>query len=100
MELSEKACEEILKQSLETFDVVDKEEGGIKDWRSIFEAAFQCLLTLKNTEALQLFATMCICALDFDTYSSLEEVFMNREKTIPMMNTLTYQELNDKNSSE
>ena len=94
MELKEKTIKEILKQALETFDAVQQENPDIKDWRSIFEAAFQCILTIGNTEAIQLFATMCICALDFDTYSDLEDVFVNHEKTIPMLNTLTYRELN------
>lgn len=101
MELSEKAVEEIIKQSLVTFDEVAKEQPDIKDWKSIFEAAFACVLSLKSTTALQLFTVMCLCALDFDSYSEVEEVFMNHPKTIPMQNTLFYKKLNeDEKSSE
>lgn len=95
MELKEKACEEILRHALETFDGVEEQEGGIKDWRAIFEAAFQCLLTLQCTEAIQLFACMCICALDFESYSQLEDVLLSHEKTVPMMNTFLYRQLNE-----
>lgn len=94
MELKDKTCEEILRRSLETFDAVDNQEGGITDWRSIFEAAFQCLLTLKSTEAMQLFATMCLMTLDFETYSELEDVLLSHSKELAMSNTITYLELN------
>ena len=102
MELSEKAVEEIIKQSLVTFDEVAKEQPDIKDWKSIFEAAFACVLSLRSTTALQLFTVMCLCALDFEAYSELEDVFVNHPKTIPMQNTLWYRQLNEeeKNSSE
>lgn len=94
MELCEKACEEILRSSLETFDAVQEEQGGMEEWRSIFEATLQCLLTLKSTEALQLFTCMCICALDFATYSDLEDAFLHRDKLAFMGNTYKYMELN------
>lgn len=94
MELSEKAREEILKSVLCTFDTVAKTED-IKDWRSIFEATLQCLLTLGCTEAIQLFATMCLQILDFDTYSELEDVFINRSKIVNAINTQWYNELNE-----
>ena len=105
MELKEKACEEILNNALETFDAVQKEQGGIEDWRSVFEAAFQCLLTLKDTEAIQLFVCMCICSLDFEAYSNLEDAFINHEKLIFAENTYRYMQLNGdieepKNSEE
>jgi hypothetical protein len=93
MELCEKACEEILETAMVTFDTVNKMDGNLTDWRSIFEAAFSCILSLKDTEAIMLFATMCICALDFETYSDLEDNLLNRSKEIPMLNTLRYMQL-------
>jgi hypothetical protein len=94
MELCEKAVEEIAKTAIETFDYVDQIRGGLEDWRPVFEGAFNCLLSLRDTEALQLFATMCICALDFETYSDLDDIFREHSKEVPMLNTLRYRELN------
>ena len=94
MELCEKACEEILETAMTTLDTVGEVDGNVTNWRSIFEAAFSCLLSLKDTEALMLFATMCICALDFETYSNLEDSLLERSKEIPMLNTLRYMQLN------
>ena len=62
----------------------------------VFEAAFQCVLTLGSTEAIQLFAMMCISSLDFFTYSELEDALINHSKELYAKNMITYSELNKK----
>lgn len=97
MELSEKAQQEALSFALETFDTVMKDQSEeLKNWKSVFEAAFQCVLTLGSTEAVQLFAMMCISSLDFFTYSELEDALINHSKEIYAKNMITYSELNKK----
>lgn len=103
MELSEKAQQEALSCALESFDAVMKDQSEeLKNWKSVFEAAFQCVLTLGSTEAVQLFAMMCISSLDFFTYSELEDALVNHSKEIYAKNMVAYSELNkkEKNSSE
>ena len=68
----------------------------LKSWKAVFEAAFQCVLTLGSTEAVQLFAMMCISSLDFFTYSGLEDVLINHSKEVYAKNMITYSELNKK----
>lgn len=101
MELKQKACEEILKRGLEDFDAVNEKcDGGLTEWRAVFEAAFQCLLTLKETTAIQSFALMCLLALDFVTYSELEDVLVNHPKDIFFENGLLYQKLNEEEEKD
>ena len=102
MELGKKAREEALNFGMASFDTVAKDQEEIKDWRAVFEAAFQCLLDLGSTEAIQLFAMMCVSSLDFFTYSELEDVLINHSKETYANNMILYSELNkkDKNSSE
>lgn len=103
MELGKKAREEALNFGITSFDVVTKDqEQEVKDWRTVFEAAFQCILDLGSTEAIQLFAMMCISSLDFFTYSELEDALLSHAKDIYANNMILYSELNkkEKNSSE
>lgn len=100
MELSEKAQQEALSCALESFDAVMKDQSEeLKNWKSVFEAAFQCVLTLGSTEAVQLFAMMCISSLDFFTYSELEEALINHSKEIYAKNMIAYSELNKKDKT-
>lgn len=102
MELGKEARKEALDFGMSSFDAVAKKQEEIKDWRAVFEAAFQCLLDLGSTEAIQLFAMMCVSSLDFFTYSELEDVLINHSKEAYANNMILYSELNkkDKNSSE
>lgn len=103
MELGEKARQEALSFGIVCFDTVTKDQSQeVKNWRAVFEAAFQCVLDLGSTEAVQLFAMMCISSLDFFTYSELEDALINHSKELYAKNMITYSELNkkEKNSSE
>lgn len=98
MELSKAAQQEALSFGLESFDVATKDQSDeIKDWRAIFEVAFQSLLSLGSTDAVQLFAMMCISSLDFFTYSELEDALTNHSKECYVNNMILYSELNKKN---
>lgn len=95
MELKQKTCEEILRLALADFDAVNEKcDGSLTDWRAVFEAAFQCVLTLKDTLAIQMFALMCLLALDFTTYSELEDILINHPKSVFLDNSILYQKLN------
>lgn len=97
MELGKKAREEALGFGIESFDAVTKDQSDeIKNWRAVFEAAFQCILDLGSTEAVQLFAMMCISSLDFFTYSELEDALVNHPKDVYATNMVLYSELNKK----
>lgn len=97
MELGKKAREEALAFGLVSFDAVTSDQSDdIKNWRAVFEAAFQCLLDLGSTEAIQLFAMMCISSLDFFTYSELEDALVSHSKDVYANNMVLYSELNKK----
>lgn len=97
MELCKKAQQEALNFGMVSFDTVTSDQSEeIKNWRAVFEAAFQCVLDLGSTEALQLFAMMCISSLDFFTYSELEDVLVNHSKECYANNMILYSELNKK----
>lgn len=99
MELSKAAQQEALGFGLESFDAVTKDQSDeVKDWRAIFEVAFQSLLDLGSTEAIQLFAMMCISSLDFFTYSELEDALLGHSKEVYAVNMKLYSELNKKDS--
>ena len=103
MELGEKARQEALNFGMVCFDtVVEDQSQEVKDWRAVFEAAFQCILDLGSTEAIQLFTMMCISSLDFFTYSELEDALLSHSKDMYANNMVLYSELNkkEKNSSE
>ena len=83
---------------MESFDLVTKDQPQeIKDWRAVFEAAFQCILDLGSTEAIQLFAMLCISSLDFFTYSELEDAILSHSKEIYATNLKIYSDLNKQN---
>ena len=103
MELCKEAQQEALSFGIASFDVVVSDQSEeIKNWRAVFEAAFQCILDLGSTEAIQLFAMMCISSLDFFTYSELEDALINHPKECYANNMILYSKLNkkEKNSSE
>ena len=103
MELGKKAREEALGFAMASFDAVTSDQSqDVKDWKAVFEAAFQCILDLGSTEAVQLFAMMCISSLDFFTYSELEDALLSHPKDVYADNMVFYSELNkkEKNSSE
>lgn len=103
MELGKEARKEALGFGLASFDAVTSDQSDdVKDWRAVFEAAFQCLLDLGSTEAIQLFAMMCISSLDFFTYSELEDALVSHSKEVYATNMVLYSELNkkDKDSSK
>lgn len=80
-----------------SFDTVTSDQSEeIKNWRAVFEAAFQCILDLGSTDAVQLFAMLCISSLDFFTYSELEDALINRSKEAYANNMILYSELNKK----
>lgn len=98
MELKEKTTEVMMKVAMRILDKAIEGHPEMKDWRPIFEATYQCLLSLKDTNALRFFAMQCICALDLPNYGMFEENFLSE---IPLIrqavikNTELYEGLND-----
>lgn len=88
----------MLGTAMKVFDKAIENYPELKDWRSIFEATYQCLLSLKDTNALRFFAMQCICALDLQNYGMFEESFLSEISLIRvavMKNTDLYKGLND-----
>ena len=94
MELSKAAQQEVIKQATETLSTVKEQCPEVKDWADIFEVAFQSIVELGKTEAIQLFATMCFCALDFEAFHQLQDTVNGRSKIGPMLNTVVYDNCN------
>jgi len=94
MELSKAAQKEVMRQATETLKDVKEQCPEVKDWADIFEVAFQGIVELGKTEAIQLFATMCFCALDFATFHGLQDAINGRSKIGPMLNTVVYDNCN------
>ena len=88
----------MLGTAMKVFDKAIESYPELKDWRSIFEATYQCLLSLKDTTALRFFAMQCVCALDLQNYGMFEESFLSEISLIRvavMKNTKLYEGLND-----
>lgn len=94
MELSKAAQKEVMRQATQTLKDVKEQCPEVKDWADIFEVAFQGIVELGKTEAIQLFATMCFCALDFEAFHQLQDTVNSRSKIGPMLNTVVYDNCN------
>lgn len=90
MEISKQGAEVVRLTTSNIIEELSKESSNVNKWKMTLLESFNKVLDLKNTEALQLLATMCIVCLDSDTFDDLKECIINDDGTQSIANTFTY----------
>ena len=90
MEISKQGAEVMRLTTSNIIEELSKESSNVNKWKMTLLESFNKVLDLKNTEALQLLATMCIVCLDSDTFDDLKECIINDDGTQSIANTFTY----------
>ena len=81
MEISKQGAEVMRLTTSNIIEELSKESSNVNKWKMTLLESFNKVLDLKNTEALQLLATMCIVCLDSDTFDDLKECIINDDGT-------------------
>lgn len=90
MEISKQGAEVMRLTTSDTIEELSKESSNVNKWKMTLLESFNKVLDLKDTEALQLLATMCILCLDSDTFDNLKECIITDDGTQSIANTFTY----------